>query len=232
MRFQDRVFLVASDSDKMGDHGDSDAEIVDSLEDIALFVGKSNRFKGRTKEDRKGESYTKYRKKTCPIKCQQEVHSNGSLYFCHAFRNKSKDERRLFAKKCHVCITCLSRTNKCEIGPCKNCGAAHNILLSTKEVKWNDNVLRLNDLYTSTSGSEEDMDDCGLDTADSVLMAKGGKPTTSTPKSKSSHGQGKTDSKDGKDTGKKEGKKEATVQLNKVLQTRILLFITINLSDS
>ena len=76
VRFQDNVFLVASDRDELGDHGDSDTEVVESFEDMALFVGKSNRFKGRTKEDKKGESSTNNRKKTCPIKCQQEVYFN------------------------------------------------------------------------------------------------------------------------------------------------------------
>ena len=65
-----------------------------------------------------------------------------------------------------------------QIGPCKNCGAGHNILLCTKNFEGNDSVLRMNDLDNSISGSAEDIDDCGPDTADSVSMAKGGRLAT------------------------------------------------------
>ena len=82
-------------------------------------------FQGKKKPYQpKNEKGGKYEKKHCPIKCNKKKHTNGSLFFCHKFREKSKDEQKELQKKTHCCILCLTKSekgHKCDIGACKSC---------------------------------------------------------------------------------------------------------------
>ena len=117
------------------------------------------------------------------------------MYFCQEFRAKSKEERRLLQKKCHLCITCLSKCGQghvCPIGPCKGCGASHNILLCTKEPGEEEKVFlsRLDGSSSNESSSEEDLEGYKSNNTEGAYIAKITKETTSTPKGKPQSGGG------------------------------------------
>ena len=192
VRFKDKVFLVgpAANDDSEASGCDSETELVDSFEELVMFAGKSISGRNKDRKGRKNDSPSKYKKKPCPIKCPKLVHSNGSLYFCQTFRTKSKEERRLLQKKCHLCITCLSKCgpgHQCPIGPCKACGAAHNILLCTKEPVGEEKVFlsRLDEHSSDESDTEEDLDGYRSNNSEGIYVAKTGKEATRTPKAKS-----------------------------------------------
>ena len=146
--------------------------------------------KRKFEKEKKNVSQSKYKKKPCPIKCSKLVHSNGSLYFCQTFRAKSKEERRMLQKKCHLCITCLSKCGQghiCPFGPCKACGAGHNILLCTKEPGGEEKVFlsRLDEHSSDESDSEEDLEGYKSNNTEGIYTAKTAKEATSTPRGKS-----------------------------------------------
>ena len=62
---------------------DPDIEDINDIDQV--FVG----------FDKKKLTKKKHQKKPCPLKCVKETHTNGSLYFCPLFRDKSKEERKL-----------------------------------------------------------------------------------------------------------------------------------------
>ena len=158
-----------------------------------MFVGKDTKFKGagKDKSDGKKGEPTKYKKRSCPIRCEKGLHTNGSLYFCPTFRGKSKEEKKSLQKKTRVCITCLGKVpsqHTCSVGACRNCGAQHNILLCSK-TEGEEAVLeaREEDYDPSSSEDEETYRNNSLDAA--FVASKSEPIMTSTP-DKSKKGRG------------------------------------------
>ena len=66
----------------------------------------------------------------------KETHTNGSLYFCPLFRDKSKEERKLIQEKVHAFLKWLAKVpegHDCPVGNCEGCGATHKILMCMKD---------------------------------------------------------------------------------------------------
>ena len=182
VHFGDKAFIM-----KEWSEGECSREELSDMEEIPSSVFLAGE---RRKNDRvKGKNDKKYNKKSCPIRCSKEIHSNGSLFFCDSFRQKSKDERRALQKKTHVCISCLSKAgpdHKCPVGPCASCGSAHNILLCPKESEKGENVRILRQGENSDSDSDgftEDDAHYNANNNDQVFMVRRERPRTSTPKS-------------------------------------------------
>ena len=194
VKFKDRAFWIEEieDYQQEDDVSEDSIEELERFSDLSLFVGKGGGPKNNKKgQEEKGDKETKYKKKNCPLKCEKGVHTNGSLFFCPLFRAKSKDERRILQKKCHLCITCLSKVSdqhKCPIGNCKGCNSKHNILLCPKEVMGESIRMGHEDGSNTTSSSENEEDyannDC--DSAFRTTKASPGARATSTPSKPSS----------------------------------------------
>ena len=210
VRFKDKIFLVgsAANDDSQTSDSDSETELANSFEELVMFAGKPSSGRSKDRKERKKDSPSKYKKKPCPIKCPKLLHSNGSLYFCPTFRGKSKEERRMLQKKCHLCITCLSKCgpgHQCPIGPCKACGAAHNILLCTKEPDSDEKVFLSINKSSSDESDSEDLDGFRSNSSEAIYAAKTASVVTSTPKGErrpptdnSTKSEPKGGSKDGK----------------------------------
>ena len=94
VRFKDKTFVIGDLGAESDDSG-SDVEVVESFEDLALFVGKTSKQKNPKREEKENNGKMKYKKKQCPLKCPKEYHTNGSLYFCMLYRAMSRVERKL-----------------------------------------------------------------------------------------------------------------------------------------
>ena len=77
---------------------DPDIEDINDIDQV--FVGFDK--KKLTKKNYKENCKKKHQKKPCPLKCVKETHTNGSLYLCPLFRDKSKEERKLIQEKVHA----------------------------------------------------------------------------------------------------------------------------------
>ena len=113
---------------------EKEIEELESFDNVFVGIDAIKRTTG--KNPKRSDPKKKHPKKPCPLKCPKGVHSNGSLYFCPLFREKSKEERCKLQEKTHCCKQCLSRVKKghdCPVGKCKNCGMGHNILLCPKD---------------------------------------------------------------------------------------------------
>ena len=112
--------------------------------------------------------------KKCPIRCPKADHVNGSLYFCNVFRRKEKEEMKAIVTKLHLCLKCLSpqgKDHKCPVGKCRRCGAAHNILLCTKEPEEKSMVGKELDEPSEEDSEDEAYDDF-TNNRDNVNLAK------------------------------------------------------------
>ena len=216
VQFGERAFIM-----KEFVESDYDEEELSEIEEVSQTVfaamekGKNNLAKGKQKEQKSKDK--KYEKKPCPIKCSKGTHSNGSLFFCDAYRMKSKEERRSLQKKTHVCSTCLSRVGQnhvCPVGSCAACGAGHNILLCPREKDDCENVRLGADGNNTDSDPEseytEDENMYEKNSSEQVFLVKKSNPKTSTPKSSEKNGS--------KDCGIK--KKAKSVSLQQLVDIR------------
>ena len=219
VQFGERAFLLQEfiesdyDQEELFEIEEVNCNVFAAMDKSRYDMEKGTQSFGKKKEKN-------YNKKPCPIKCSKETHSNGSLFFCKAFRNKSEDERRSLVKKTHVCMTCLAKTGSnhvCSVGSCKNCGGGHNILLCPKEAKVEDNARMVAENNDTDSDPDDDYteDENQYERNDSehVFLVRKDNPKTSTPK-----GSGKT-------RPQKEGDKETkakTMSLQEVEDRRKL----------
>ena len=225
VKFKDRAFWMEEIEDYEPEEDDFDEDIkeLEGFPDLSLFAGKSGGPKSNTKgQEEKSDKESKYKKKSCPLKCEKGLHTNGSLFFCPLFRAKSKDERRILQKKCHLCITCLSKVpdqHKCPIGSCKGCGSKHNILLCPKEVTGDSVRMGHEDDNNTTESSDNEEDYVNNDSAFRAAKSSHAPGATSTPskaspedKSKGSGDKKKTGSKKANTTNVVEGERLETIK--------------------
>ena len=143
-----------------GSMSEDEIEELESIDNV--FVGIDSMKRNTTKNLKRTGLKKSHPKKPCPLKCPKEVHTNGSLYFCPLFRDKSKEERSLLQEKTHCCKQCLSRVKKghdCPVGKCKNCGMGHNILLCPKDQEDCKKIFQVNEESSSDEFTEDKTND-------------------------------------------------------------------------
>ena len=107
----------------------------------------------------------------------------------------------------------------CPIGPCKACGAGHNILLFTKEPGDEEKVFlsRLDGTSSDESDSEEDLEGYKSNNTEGTYIAKTTKEVTSTPRGKSQSSRGSPTKDETKNENKDSDKQvDHSVKLGKV----------------
>ena len=98
VQFGERAFIMQEfieseyDQEELSEIEEVSCSVFATMDRSKYNIEKEKQPFGKKKEN-------KYSKKPCPIRCSKETHSNGSLFFCNAFRKKSKDERRSLQKK-------------------------------------------------------------------------------------------------------------------------------------
>ena len=219
---KDKIFVLEEIEDyEQQEDSDSDVEEIENLSELSLYAGKVDGRKGGKGDYQDKGSKKSYRKRPCPLKCEKAIHTNGSLFFCPLFRKKPKEERRILQKKCHLCITCLSKApdpHECPFGSCHSCGAKHNILLCPKEAPG-ENANNANEVDDDTADPSGDEDDYNITECNSAFLASKsphGPGATSTP---SKTGSVKKPKSGGEN--KKEGTKKANFEISKVDEERL-----------